>query len=176
MCPDAPVIPDPEGLVAFLRRVNRARAAAGSGGPARPEGDPVPFAGPGPEVGILEEVADTLFGASRKLAVYGSLRPDGENHHVVEDLEGRWRRGFVRGRLLEEGWGAGMGYPAMVWEPDAGRVEVALLESAGLPSAWPRLDAFEGAEYRRILVPVRDDGGVSAVANLYALARSAPRG
>ncbi|HTT72276.1 MAG TPA: hypothetical protein VMG32_13715 [Anaeromyxobacteraceae bacterium] len=46
----------------------------------------------------------------------------------------------------------------------------ALLASDALPRAWAELDAFEGAEYRRVLVPVwstaADDRALLAVANL----------
>jgi hypothetical protein len=68
-----------------------------------------------------------------------------------------------------------MGYPA--FRPRAGgpAVPVRVLTSPKLVDAWPELDRFEGAEYRRILVPVfttAEDGGrrLLTVANLYAAA------
>ena len=48
-------------------------------------------------------------------------------------------------------------------------VAARLLVSDALPAHWSRLDAFEGAAYRRILVPVHwERGALLAVANLYA--------
>ncbi|MFG0274474.1 MAG: hypothetical protein ACF8QF_05405, partial [Phycisphaerales bacterium] len=56
----------------------------------------------------------------------------------------------------------------------APRVPVHVLESAALPDHWPRLDAFEGAGYRRAVVPVVRDGAMPIAASLYALAGPAP--
>jgi len=56
-------------------------------------------------------------------------------------------------------------------------VPAALLASDALPRAWAELDAFEGAEYRRVLVPVwstaADDRALLAVANLYEAVEAA---
>lgn len=118
--------------------------------------------------------------ARHRLAVYGSLAPGETNHHVVESLGGSWRRGTVRGRLHARGWGATLGFPALIWDPCGDPVEVQLLETRELEAAWSELDAFEGEAYLRILVPVElrpdydSDRSVRAVeivvANLYALA------
>jgi gamma-glutamylcyclotransferase (GGCT)/AIG2-like uncharacterized protein YtfP len=62
-----------------------------------------------------------------------------------------------------------MGYPAMRWDPAADCIPVDLFDSSDLEAHWTRLDEFEGEEYIRILVPVEDDDGVLAVANIYAL-------
>lgn len=119
---------------------------------------------------ILERLLEALLdGPGRRLAVYGSLCPGEENHHHVADLVGEWRVGEVRGTLHEAGWGAARGYPALVRDPAGERVAVKLLESGALPERWPRLDAFEGPGYRRILIVVDTDRG-PVVANLYAVA------
>ncbi|WP_035484633.1 gamma-glutamylcyclotransferase family protein [Geminicoccus roseus] len=90
-----------------------------------------------------------------RLATYGSLAPGRVNHHRLDGLQGRWRRGTVRGRLVEAGWGAKLGFPGLVLDPAGGEVEVHLFESADLPAHWPRLDAFEGDGYRRVVARVR---------------------
>jgi gamma-glutamylcyclotransferase (GGCT)/AIG2-like uncharacterized protein YtfP len=115
----------------------------------------------------VERVLDVLFGCGRRLAVYGSLAPREKHHDQVASLGGEWLAGSVEGTVLDRGWGAGIGYPAMRWTPGARRVPVRMLTSDLLPSAWDRLDAFEGPDYRRILVPVETGGLVMAVANLY---------
>ena len=38
-------------------------------------------------------------------------------------------------------------------------IEVHLFESAELPDHWPRLDAFEGTGYRRVVTQVRTADG-----------------
>ena len=98
-------------------------------------------------------------GTDARFAVYGTLAPGRVNHHQVESLEGRWLRGTVRGRLIEAGWGAALGYPGLVLDPDGPEVEVHLLESPDLPDHWPRLDAFEGPGYRRAVALVNTTEG-----------------
>ncbi|WP_206239865.1 gamma-glutamylcyclotransferase family protein [Novosphingobium terrae] len=101
-----------------------------------------------------------------RLATYGTLAPGRPNHHQLSMIEGRWSVGFVRGRLVDQGWGAALGYPALVPGEDGDRVEVHLFEAAGLAQHWPRLDAFEGAEYRRAPITV-ETGGATLDAWIY---------
>ena len=97
--------------------------------------------------------------ADMRLATYGTLAPGRVNHHELTGLAGRWRDGAVRGRLIEAGWGSDLGYPGLVLDPAGDAIEVALFESADLPAHWPRLDAFEGAGYRRVITEVRTAEG-----------------
>jgi hypothetical protein len=48
-----------------------------------------------------------------------------------------------------------------------------LLHSAALREHWPELDRFEGAAYRRILVPFYMEEGLCAIGNLYAVSPAA---
>jgi gamma-glutamylcyclotransferase (GGCT)/AIG2-like uncharacterized protein YtfP len=105
-----------------------------------------------------------------RLATYGTLGPGRPNHHHLADLAGRWLKGTVRGRLVAEGWGAAMGFPALALDPEGEAVEVDVLESPDLPGAWARLDAFEGREYRRIVTEVETAEG-RLEASIYVLAR-----
>ena len=112
--------------------------------------------------------------AETRLATYGSLAPGRANHHQLAGLEGEWRRGSVRGRLVEEGWGAALGYPGLILDPEGGEVEVQLFQSADLQEHWSRLDAFEGDGYRRVVTQVHTaDGALDAC--LYVLAREPVR-
>lgn len=124
--------------------------------------------------GVLENTLETLFRASERLAVYGSLAPGRANHHVIAEVDGTWTPGFVEGELFEQGWGTAIGYPAMRWVPGGGRISVHLLISRLLPASWARLDQFEGPEYRRVLIPVLGDDGLLAVANVYEARRCGP--
>ncbi len=121
-----------------------------------------------------EAMADVLLEAllaqpSGKLAVYGTLAPGEVNHKILDGINGTWTDGFVRGSLLETGWGAPLGFPALRWDPSRAGIPVKLLVSSDLRGHWDRLDEFEGEEYRRILVPVEEDGATIAVANIYAV-------
>ena len=81
---------------------------------------------------------------AERLGILGSM---------LAGLAGVWTQGWITGTLVHAGWGDSLGYPALRWNPRGDRVSAHLLDSSELPSAWPRLDEFEGAEYRRVLIP-----------------------
>src|SRR4030081_1566929 len=98
--------------------------------------------------------------ANTRLAVYGTLRPGESNHHLLDDVPGTWVEGTVQGvRFVANGY--------LAFILGAGDVRVSVLTSDALPSHWARLDDFEGADYRRILVSVRLSSGAPLIANLY---------
>ena len=106
--------------------------------------------------------------ALHRLATYGSLAPGRPNHHQLEGLEGRWLAGQVNGMLVHAGWGADLGYPALVLDPDGSDVSVDVFESIDLPAHWERLDAFEGPGYQRVVALVRTSTG-DVDASIYVL-------
>ena len=98
-----------------------------------------------------------------RLATYGTLAPGRVNNHQLAGLKGDWRQGTVRGRLVESGWGAGIGYPGLILDPSGDVIDVHVFESSELPGHWRRLDAFEGAGYRRVVTQVSTvDGDLDA--------------
>ena len=102
--------------------------------------------------------ADTA-GADHRLATYGSLAPGRVNHHQLDGLRGSWAQGYVHGRLVADGWGADLGYPALVLDPDGHAVDVYVFESVDLPDHWARLDTFEGSGYQRVQTTVHTPTG-----------------
>jgi len=104
-----------------------------------------------------------------RLAAYGSLAPGESNHSQLGPLSGFWEEGSVRGHLERVGWGEAIGFPGMRWDPEGEAIRVKLFTSEDLPTHWQRLDEFEGADYRRILIPVETEDSV-VVANIYELA------
>jgi gamma-glutamylcyclotransferase (GGCT)/AIG2-like uncharacterized protein YtfP len=97
--------------------------------------------------------------AIHRLVAYGTLAPGRPNHHQLDGLGGRWLEGRVSGTLVDAGWGAAFGYPALVLDPAGPAVEVQVFESADLPAHWPRLDEFEGPGYQRVVTTVRTSAG-----------------
>ena len=75
----------------------------------------------------------------------------------------------MRGNLFESGWGAGLGYPGLVLDPEGGEVPGWVLTSEGLAGRWEALDAFEGEDYRRVLASVTLEGGETVAAFVYAV-------
>lgn len=139
---------DAERIVALTALLVRANAARRGGGGAD-------------WLRGVEEALAAVFAPARWLAAYGTLAPGGPNHGEVAGLGGTWSTGVVHGRRARRE------HPVFTFDPAAPPVPVHLLCSAGLAAAWPRLDAFEGPAYRRILVPVLAGGRLAAVANLY---------
>ncbi len=108
-------------------------------------------------------MANAKTAADTRLATYGTQAPGRVNSHQLVDLDGFWRQGTVRGRLIEAGWGAKLGFPGLILDPAGQPVEVHLFESPELPEHWLRLDAFEGAGYRRVVAQVcTSDGDLEA--------------
>ena len=91
----------------------------------------------------------TMNTAHHKLATYGTLAPGRPNHHQLDGLRGHWLARQVSGMQVDAGWGAGLGYPALVLDPDGSAIRVDVFESVDLPAHWSRLDAFEGPGYQR---------------------------
>jgi len=89
-------------------------------------------------------------------------------------MRGRWARGTVRGYLVEAGWGATLGYPALVLDPGGPSVAVYVFESADLAAHLPRLDDFEGEAYRRVRTHVALEDGGSVDAWMYVSAEPLP--
>lgn len=92
--------------------------------------------------------------AETRLATYGTLAPGRVNNGQLAELKGVWLKGTVRGHLVEAGWGAAFGYPALTLDPSGPTVDVQIFESADLPDHWARIDAFEGPGYRRVITQV----------------------
>ena len=98
-------------------------------------------------------------GAHHRLATYGSLAPGRINSHQLDALDGHWSEGQVYGTLIDRGWGAGLGYPALILDPKGPAISVQVFESMDLPDHWSRLDDFEGPGYQRVVTTVRTPSG-----------------
>lgn len=103
-----------------------------------------------------------------RLVAYGTLAPGRPNHHQLDGLQGRWVEGQVHGTLVDAGWGARLGYPALILDPGGSTIDVQVFESVDLPAHWSRLDEFEGPTYQRVISTVRTPAG-DVEASIYVL-------
>jgi len=104
-----------------------------------------------------------------RLFVYGTLAPGRPNEHMLAQVPGRWEPAVVRGKLLEEGWGAAAGYPGMVLDDRGDEVHGLIFTSQELEAHWDRLDEFEGEGYERVLVSALLQDGMRVEAYIYKL-------
>ncbi|CAI1025096.1 gamma-glutamylcyclotransferase family protein [Serratia ficaria] len=103
------------------------------------------------------------------LFVYGTLGPGRPNAHIMEGIGGSWEEGSVGGTLLNEGWGADMGYPGIVLNNSGNKVNGFLFRSENLADHWNTLDEFEGDGYERVAVKVSTASGGVVDAFIYML-------
>ena len=108
---------------------------------------------------------------TQRLFVYGTLAPGRPNDHILAPLGGDWQPAAVRGHLIQLGWGAAMGYPALTLDDAGEEVRGFVFSAEGLAAFWDTLDAFEGEQYERALATVRLDDGSTVEAYVYVLAQ-----
>ena len=104
-----------------------------------------------------------------RLFIYGSLQPGGPNEHVLAEIGGDWEPAVVKGNLLEEGWGASMGYPGLVIDERGNDVHGHVFASSNLSAKWTYLDQLEGGEYERTVASVTLLSGEQVQAHIYVL-------
>lgn len=116
---------------------------------------------------LYEFLQFALDSPNRRLGVYGSLLGSGDHHAMISDLGEAVAHGRVRGRIAIRD-----GYPVMTWDNSGEDVPIEIYESRSLTNArWKDLDAWEGLNYRRTLVPVELENGEHLVGTIYAAIR-----
>ena len=106
---------------------------------------------------------------TQRLFVYGTLAPGQPNEHVLTPLAGAWQPAAVKGHLMQLGWGAALGFPALVPAADGEAIRGFVFSSPRLADFWSTLDAFEGEQYERISLEAVLDDGSTVDAFVYAL-------
>lgn len=104
------------------------------------------------------------------LFVYGSLAPGEPNEHILSSNKGTWTKGSVRAFLHKQEWGANKGFLGIKLDEAGGLVPGLVFSSPSLKDEWARLDAFEGTDYRRVLVDVLMEDGTLIKSYIYELA------
>jgi gamma-glutamylcyclotransferase (GGCT)/AIG2-like uncharacterized protein YtfP len=108
-------------------------------------------------VPLQELLLDMLFGLpSRKLISYGTLAPGQPNHSLISDLIGEWEECVIRGTMSQRD-----GLSRFSWNPNGSEQIANIFSSDNLPNNWDRIDRFEGAGYRRQLIPTRTQAGIA---------------
>jgi gamma-glutamylcyclotransferase (GGCT)/AIG2-like uncharacterized protein YtfP len=112
-----------------------------------------------------------------RLFVYGTLAPGRPNEHVLADVPGSWEPASVRGKLVDGGWGAALGFPGIV-PTKTGELDQLvtgwLFSSSELHAHWARLDDFEGSGYVRVPMRATLEHGQVVTAQVYTLRLEQP--
>ena len=108
---------------------------------------------------------------TQRLFVYGTMAPGRPNEHLLKEIGGSWQKASVRGTLISEGWGATLGYPAIVLDELGDEVNGFLFSSDRLSEHWAKLDEFEGDAYERVLTMAMLSDKSMVEAYVYALKR-----
>lgn len=119
----------------------------------------------------VEKAFIKTYKPQKSLIIYGTLAPGRPNHSVVEHIKGKWRKGIVKGKLENKGWGAELGYDGFKPAGLEEQVEIKayVLFSDELIANWKYLDEFEGDGYRRILAKFELVNGEAGVGYIYAI-------
>lgn len=119
----------------------------------------------------VEKAFLTQYRPEKALIIYGTLAPGQPNHSKIEHIKGEWLKGSIKGKLVNEGWGAALGYFGFKHSPiyEQETIKAYILISDELADHWPYLDDFEGEGYRRILVKYDLENGAVGVGNIYAI-------
>ncbi len=104
-----------------------------------------------------------------KIFVYGTLGLGGPNEHILTKIGGSWLKGTVKGILIEEGWGAEMGYPGLKIDPKGELINGFVFSSDNLQKYWQELDDFEGSAYQRVMTSIEAECGDLVEAYVYIL-------
>ena len=104
-----------------------------------------------------------------KLFIYGTLGPGRPNEHVLAEVPGTWEPATVKGTLLQEGWGAAVGYPGIVLDELGNEVHGFIFSSEELSTYWARLDEFEGDGYERVVTSAELVDGTVVTVHIYRL-------
>ncbi|TLT00909.1 gamma-glutamylcyclotransferase family protein [Aliarcobacter cibarius] len=83
------------------------------------------------------------------LFVYGTLMPNCPNAFVLENIVGKFVKASVKGKLIDAGWSASMGYPGIRLDAGNDTIHGFLFYSDNLINHWDNLDKFEGEEFER---------------------------
>jgi gamma-glutamylcyclotransferase (GGCT)/AIG2-like uncharacterized protein YtfP len=102
---------------------------------------------------------------NQKLFTYGTLVPGKPNNSIISALEGKWERCTTSGQIIEVS-----GLSMFRWEPYGQNIKGQLFVSPDISKQWTDLDKFEGDRYKRCMITVDTNTGIS-VANAYLDAR-----
>ena len=88
------------------------------------------------------------------LFVYGTLQKGKQHERILKKINGRWKKGFVNGKLLNLNSGSDYGYPGLKLDKKGSKIYGMIFQSKELKKYIKKIDEFEGNNYRRVISKV----------------------
>ena len=90
------------------------------------------------------------------LFVYGTLMPNCPNSYVLENIVGKFVPATVKGKLIDAGWSASMGYPGIRLEMGNDTIHGFLFYSDNLINHWKILIFSKELSLVELLLLLKD--------------------
>ena len=93
------------------------------------------------------KIIDSIF-------VYGTLQLGMQNENILNELTGTWKKGYVRGEMVNINKGYNYGFPGVILKKNGSKIFGMIFKSNLLKKKLLELDKFEGQDYQRVITEV----------------------
>ncbi len=103
------------------------------------------------------------------LFVYGTLQKGKQHERILKKINGRWKKGFVNGKLLNLNSGSDYGYPGLKLDKKGSKIYGMIFNSKDLTYYIKKIDKFEGDSYKRVISKIKLEDGTQVESYLYEI-------
>ena len=101
------------------------------------------------------------------LFVYGTLQKGKQHEKILGNIKGKWKKGYVNGKLYNISSGSNYGYPGLKLDPKRLKIYGMIFQSKNLENYIKKIDKFEGNNYKRVISKVCLEDGTLINSYLY---------
>ena len=103
------------------------------------------------------------------LFVYGTLQKGMQHQSILGKIKGKWKKGYVNGKLYNISAGPDYGYPGLKLDPKGLKIYGMIFQSKDLENYIKKIDKFEGNNYKRVISKVFLKNGSTINSYLYEI-------
>ena len=103
------------------------------------------------------------------LFVYGTLQKGKQHQSILGKIKGKWKKGYVNGKLYNICSGPDYGYPGLKLDPKGFKIYGMIFQSKNLENYIEKIDEFEGNNYKRVISKVFLKNGSKINSYLYEI-------
>lgn len=103
------------------------------------------------------------------LFVYGTLQKGKQHERLLKKLKGKWKKGYVIGKLLNISSGLDYGYPGLKLNKKGSKIYGMVFQSKDLKNNIKKIDKFEGKNYKRVISKINLLDGAKIKSYLYVI-------